>query len=287
MTLLENNSKVWVLGEQGDWVEIVLADGELSLTAPISATTGWAAAQFVNLTTELVDPALVIAVNQAVGRVSPVAVSPPAVDAPVADVTPTAEITSGIETLTSITPTLTVSSTNGLNLRAEPSVDAPIVRLLENGATAPVLAVSEDGLWYQIRLDDGVVGWAFGEFVVITGDLSVLPLPAAPAAVAAPSGAVSVPVTETATVTQPVPAVPAVEGAVATVTRLLPVYAIPDSTQQRVSVLLGGATVQVAGRSADGAYVQVLLPTGEAAWAPLSGVELNVEPATLPVTDGS
>ena len=273
ITLLENATRLWALSEEGEWVEVLLAEGELSLSAPISATTGWAAAEFLDLTTEAVDPALHAAVIQAIGRQSAIVEdAPAATDAVVEAVAPTVEPAGEL-----VAPTLTVTSPNGLNIREQPAIDAPIIRLLENGATAPVVAVSDDGLWYQVRLDDGILGWAFGEFVTITGSLDALPLPAAPEAEAAPTAEAPAPLATVA---------PALEGAVATVTRLLPVYATPDSSQQRLSVVLSGATLQVVGRTADNTYLQVLLPTGEAAWAPVSGVELNVDPATLPVTDG-
>ncbi len=279
LTLLENGRQVWALAEEGDWVEVLLADGELSLSTPISATTGWASAEFLTVTTGAVDPALHAAVMQAIGREAIAQPAPPAEAEVAPTVAPAGEL---------VAPSLTVTSPTGLNIREQPSVDAPLIRLLENGATAPVVAVSDDGLWYQVRLDDGVLGWGFGEFVTITGSLEALPLPAAEAA---PPAASSPPLTTTAPVTAPVaappaPAAPPVEGAVATVTRLLPVYATPDSSQPRISLVLSGAALPVVGRSADGAYVQVLLPAGEAAWAPVSGVELNVGAETLPVVDG-
>jgi uncharacterized protein YraI len=51
-----------------------------------------------------------------------------------------------------------------LNVRSEPGVGSAIVGKLDPGAAVQVLAVSDDGAWYQIEAD-GFSGWASVEFV--------------------------------------------------------------------------------------------------------------------------
>ena len=53
-----------------------------------------------------------------------------------------------------------------LNLREEPSLDAPVLTCLPNGTVAEV-AEADDGRssWFHIRTDDGLEGWASAEYL--------------------------------------------------------------------------------------------------------------------------
>jgi cell wall-associated NlpC family hydrolase len=58
---------------------------------------------------------------------------------------------------------------DGLNVRADPGVDAPILTVLQEGASVDVVGGPANDAagdpWYQVQTD-GVVGWAFGAFLV-------------------------------------------------------------------------------------------------------------------------
>ncbi|TVP93177.1 MAG: SH3 domain-containing protein [Thioalkalivibrio sp.] len=49
-----------------------------------------------------------------------------------------------------------------VNLRADPSLASPVLRILEPGTELELLDIGED--FYQVRSDDGVVGWVSREY---------------------------------------------------------------------------------------------------------------------------
>ena len=57
-------------------------------------------------------------------------------------------------------------STRGtkVNMRTEPSVEAPSIAQLYEGTPIEVLAESDN--WYQVRIPNGYTGWIFGEYIV-------------------------------------------------------------------------------------------------------------------------
>jgi len=71
-----------------------------------------------------------------------------------------------------------VKAIDPVNLRAEPSADSERVGGLYLGDEANVLAVSEDGAWWQIEFTDAPAGfaWVSDEFVEFTGDINTVPI---------------------------------------------------------------------------------------------------------------
>jgi uncharacterized protein YraI len=71
-----------------------------------------------------------------------------------------------------------VRATDPVNLRDEPSEDGERVGGLYPGETADVLAVSEDGEWWQIEFPDAPdgVAWVAAEFVKFQGDETAVPI---------------------------------------------------------------------------------------------------------------
>ncbi|MFO7632606.1 MAG: SH3 domain-containing protein [Caldilinea sp.] len=57
-----------------------------------------------------------------------------------------------------------------LNLRATPSISAPIVGRLSQGASVQISALSDDGRWYQVTTGDNLTGWLSAVYVS-TSDL--------------------------------------------------------------------------------------------------------------------
>ena len=78
--------------------------------------------------------------------------------------TPTAPVTVG-----------NVEATDAVNVRSEPALDAPRLGGLFLGETAEVLAISEDGQWWQIDFG-GDLGWISVEFVRFLGDPNAVPI---------------------------------------------------------------------------------------------------------------
>lgn len=60
-------------------------------------------------------------------------------------------------------PVRTVTPPEGLNLRAEPSLRAPVQAALPRGTTVKV--IDQQGVWQRVMLADGRQGWVFGEYL--------------------------------------------------------------------------------------------------------------------------
>lgn len=75
------------------------------------------------------------------------------------------EATTATSTTSSITPLNTTATVNVnlLNMRTGPSTSYPIMHTLWKGNTVAVIGQSNG--WYQIRLSDGRVGWASGQYM--------------------------------------------------------------------------------------------------------------------------
>jgi uncharacterized protein YraI len=71
-----------------------------------------------------------------------------------------------------------VEAIDPVNLRAEPSADSDRVGGLYLGDEANVLAVNEDGTWWQIEFADAPDGfaWVSDDFVEFTGDINRVPI---------------------------------------------------------------------------------------------------------------
>jgi len=86
-------------------------------------------------------------------------------------------------------PQLTVTVT-ALNLRQGPGTTYPIIGALGNGTQVTLTGKNAAGDWYQVSLADGRTGWVSGAaaYVQVTGDVSGLPVIAAPPAVRQSTG---------------------------------------------------------------------------------------------------
>ena len=81
-------------------------------------------------------------------------------------------------------PTATVLQS--VNVRSGPSTDYPSFGIAPTGAVAQVVGISEDGLWWVVKIPDELSpegqGWVSADFVEVTGgaDAPVIPNPPAP-----------------------------------------------------------------------------------------------------------
>ncbi|MCD4684930.1 MAG: SH3 domain-containing protein, partial [Anaerolineae bacterium] len=73
---------------------------------------------------------------------------------------------------TGITATVNIST---LNLRSEPSLSAPVLTKLSNGASYPATGRTGDNLWVQL-LVDSTTGWVWAQYVNLSGDINALPV---------------------------------------------------------------------------------------------------------------
>lgn len=73
------------------------------------------------------------------------------------------------------TPRVTVATPNG-NVRSGDSTDYQIVASLTQGQTAVIVGISNTGSgWYQVRLENGQLGWMAPSIVTTSGNLNGLP----------------------------------------------------------------------------------------------------------------
>lgn len=102
-----------------------------------------------------------------------------------------------LEAATPITPRAQAANEAGVNVRRGDSLSHPAIGRLLAGDYARITGISRRGTgWYRIELPGGVQGWVAPGVVIVTGDVSDLPLimpPAPPRATATPA-AVDTPV---------------------------------------------------------------------------------------------
>jgi hypothetical protein len=60
------------------------------------------------------------------------------------------------------------------NLRVGPGLSFDIVLEVQQGQVFPIINVSNDGLWVQVRTPEGIEGWLFTSLIEIEGDLSTI-----------------------------------------------------------------------------------------------------------------
>jgi hypothetical protein len=115
-------------------------------------------------------------------------VSGDAVATPGANLTLTATMTPTAATVTA-TPTSRPQGTNngiatvasrGLNMRAGPGTNYPVIRSLVQGTSIAVLGQDTAGLWLYGRLVDGTLGWVARAYTNYIGSPPVVPAPPTP-----------------------------------------------------------------------------------------------------------
>lgn len=161
-------------------------------------------------------------------------------------------------------------------VRNGPGTNYPAYGIALAGTTGRVLGVSQDGAWWVVRVDPTVVGAGYGWVMVQytsysnTQGVQVIanPPPAAPVA----------------------PAPPPAGAPVATAVDYVNVRTGPGTTYPVLGIASPGASAEVSGKSADGAWWQVKIPTQYVAsgfgWVSASYV-VTVNTDSVPVVDAA
>ncbi|MEZ4640926.1 MAG: SH3 domain-containing protein [Caldilineaceae bacterium] len=58
-----------------------------------------------------------------------------------------------------------------VNLRTGPSTDFPIIRVVVEGESYPILAKDATGDWYMLDRGNGQIGWISAPLVTVAGDV--------------------------------------------------------------------------------------------------------------------
>ena len=186
---------------QGEQYEVIGRSNDglwLELAIPQAAQgSGWVSANFVTVAGSITDaevasaPTVAATPTQAATPVAteapaeeatPVATEAPveeatpvATEAPAGEATPVATEAPAGEAVTVTPPAagfaLVTAEGARLRVRAEASIDAPIVGWVQPGETVPVVEVSADGLWVKIGPMPGTQnpdgGWVSAEFLLL------------------------------------------------------------------------------------------------------------------------
>jgi len=75
----------------------------------------------------------------------------------------------------------TIQAINTTRVRFGPGIDYEVVGKLVYLEVRPIIGRVADINWWQIMLADNTIGWVSDEIVIVTGNISVLPIVAAPA----------------------------------------------------------------------------------------------------------
>jgi uncharacterized protein YraI len=132
-------------------------------------------------------------------------------------------------------------------VRTGPADTYPAYGIAETGKTARVLGKSEDGLWVTVRLDPKNIGTGYGWAAVAylqVSNIESVPVVAAPEPAA--------PVT---------PATPPADAPTATAVDYVNLRSGPGTNYLIIGTVAPGATGEVTGKSEDGLWWQVKVPT--------------------------
>jgi len=132
-------------------------------------------------------------------------------------------------------------------VRSGPAVNFPAFGMAQPGNSGRVIGISEDRQWWVVRLNPANVGvgfgWVSGQYVQAsnTSNIQVIENPQAPQLV--------------------IPPAPPSGAAIATATDFINVRSGPGMTFSVLVIAPPGSTTEVTGRSSDGGWWQVRVPT--------------------------
>ena len=269
--MLGNGEKVTVVRQEGEWLQVILSDNQ----------SGWAWAEYIDqavgdqMTLEAWNAVLAAAGLSPVTEIAPV-------DAPAAAVP------------VDLALSLTVIADPGATVRVEPSTQAAVAGQALLGTAVSASGRTEAADWLLVTLPEGSRGWIAADLVgggeertrlaVVRSDLLVEEGSAPEAGVTAGEEPF---VLQRNAAVPPAPytnTLPAIGPAIAVSETLgVRTRTAPTLTAEVSSILPDGAVLPVAGRTADGAWVQVTLPDNQRVWVFAEVVNLSSDIASAPL----
>lgn len=278
--LLNNAERVTVVRQDGEWLQVILADNQAA----------WVAAQFI---------------DQAVGEqktleewnaILSAAGLPPVTPAAPDIATPASAPTQ----VTGAPVNVTVIADPGATVRLEPATEAQVVgeALLSTVLVATGRTDAAD--WLLVTLPDGRRGWILSGLIQAAGDATTLPVQPADYLLTAGVLTAVTPTPASATnggftleVSGVVPAAPytntlPITGQAVAISDTVGVNArtAPTLTANILTVLPNGAVLPALGRSPDNLWVQVELPDKQLAWVFRDAVNVSSNIDNAPVVGG-
>jgi uncharacterized protein YgiM (DUF1202 family) len=302
--ILDQGETFFVYGrvnaEGTEWLELLVSDAPPREGQPIAGRVGYASSEFFEFFTQPMSSELVQNVQAFGGKLPPTPIPAPATPAGEVAVSPNTTTTApspaeaGVITVPATsdvastpapaTVSVTVNAAGGLNVRQQPDPSADIVQLLDDGTTVSALSRSANNQWIEVQLQSGARGWVFSQFVVVNGDLSILPAPDDVVVTPAPLEATQV-VTSGTVPPAPFTAIVPADRPAVIVSAPAGVNARADATTTADALLTIplGAVLPAIARSQDGTWVQVELPDGVLGWVFLEAVTPTAGVDELPV----
>lgn len=275
--LLNNAERVTVVRQEGDWLQVILADNQAA----------WVAAQFIDQAVG--EQKTLDEWNAILSAAGLPTVTPAAPDAATPASAPTQ--------VTGAPVNVTVIADPGATVRLEPANEAQVVgeALLSTVLVATGRTDAAD--WLLVTLPDGRRGWILSGLVQAAGDATTLPVQPADYLLTAgvlttvtPTPAPSTSAGFTLEVSGVAPAppytntLPATGQAIA-ISDTVGVNArsAPTLTASILGVLPNGAVLPALGRSPDNLWVQVELPDKQLAWVFRDAVNVSSNIDAAPV----
>ena len=296
LRLAANGEKFSVIQEVDGWLELELADG----------STGWVSAEFVNVVPEMVPGEPGSAVEDVEAEPTPV----DSVEALEAAPTETTGVTppEPFTDLIPVGPAVLVLAEGGVNARSGDSTDSDIILTIPQGAALKAVGRNAADDWLQIELPSGDLAWISKDPVETRGEVGALvvvdpnaseadsptvaptaePVAETEAITSTAPAAQTEPLTTTETVTETATVEPVAGEIDAEMTvGLIGVKArtSPSLTGDVAEVLASGTVFPVTGRTSDSTWMAVNLADDSIGWVLIGAVDLNVDPAELPVVE--
>jgi uncharacterized protein YgiM (DUF1202 family) len=172
-----------------------------------------------------------------------------------------------------------------LNLRTEPSVNAPIIVELPAGSPLIVLARTADNRWYQVQTLEGQTGWVATTYVDLLVAQSSVPVVNAPATTTTTTTTTTGSTTNTTTNAAPVNTSGETNGRVTAIG--LNLRSAPSLSSAVIVELSQGTRILILGRSASGSWLQVQTTDGRSGWVAARFVQADVALTSIPVVGSS
>lgn len=157
--------------------------------------------------------------------------------------------------------TATANANVGLNVRTQPSTSATKIGVAQKGTVMPVTGRLADNSWVRVQFNDQV-GWVIAEWVIITGDLNIVPIATGTETFGTPTPGPS-----------PTAGVPGDAVMVARPVGNMRIRSGPGTNFPRIGLVPWGDEVAVFGQSADRLWIKITYnsPTG-----PITGWSIKI-----------